>query len=409
MPSKARTPSRVSRLFAAIAVAIVATCAIVEMLAASPGNLSASHVLGQLGFPNSTANLVDGAGVSLPRAIAIDTVATPNHVFVADYDNSRVLGWYNVAAFSASAPPPADIVIGQPDFNSHACNGTTHAPDAATLCNPASAAVDASHNLYVSDSFNNRVLVFDNPFAGFVPAGSNQTSGFEAAAVFGQGGSMSSNIENLGGLSADSLWDPQGVGVDAQGNLFVADVLNNRVLEYFDPIPMSGAPPSGPGSAGDSTADVVIGQTSFDAGVCNQGGLATTSTLCLDPGDFHGIGVALDNLDNLFVADFGNTRALEFNGPFGIDQNNSISANLVFSGNGLGNPMGVAVDSNGNFFLSSSGTSQIFIYESAVSLQNVTPQMKIGPGAFNPNAASLQLNEGLAVDSLNRLYAADTV
>ncbi len=408
MLSKARARFRLSRMLAAIAVAIVATGAIVEILAASPGELVAAHVLGQLGFTSKAANLVDGAGVAYPRAIAIDTVATPNHAYVADYDNSRVLGWYDVGEFSASAPPPADIVIGQPDFNSYACNGTADAPDAATLCNPAGVAVDSSHNLYVGDSLNNRVLVFDDPFAGFVPGSSNQTAGFVAATVFGQGGSMSSISANLDGISADSLWDPQGVGVDAQGNLFVADVLNNRVLEYFDPIPLSGAPPSGPGLAGDTTADVVIGQTSFAAGVCNQGGLATTSTLCLDPNDFHGLGIALDNNDDLFVADFGNTRALEFNGPFGIDQNNSISANLVFSGNGLANPSGVAVDSNGNFFVSSSATNQIFIYESAVALQNVTPNLMIGPGAFNPNGASLQLNEGLAVDSLNRLYAADT-
>jgi hypothetical protein len=38
------------------------------------------------------------------------------------------------------------------------------------------------------------------------------------------------------GLSASSLFAPSGVAVDSNNNVYVADSLNNRVLEYDDPL-----------------------------------------------------------------------------------------------------------------------------------------------------------------------------
>ena len=57
--------------------------------------------------------------------------------------------------------------------------------------------------------------------------------------VFGQGGSFTSNTSNDGGLGASSLYYPSGVVVNATGNLYVADYLNNRVLEYNTPLTSS--------------------------------------------------------------------------------------------------------------------------------------------------------------------------
>ena len=70
-----------------------------------------------------------------------------------------MLGWRNATSFSNGAP--ADMVIGQPDFNSSGCAS----PSATRFCNPMGVAVDASGNLYISDNSYSRVLEFTSPFA----------------------------------------------------------------------------------------------------------------------------------------------------------------------------------------------------------------------------------------------------
>ena len=79
--------------------------------------------------------------------------------------------------------------------------------------------MDSGGNLYVTDYLNNRVL--------FYPFGSTT-----ATRVYGQGGSFTSNAANNGGVSANSLTQPRAVALDCSGNVYVADIVNNRVLEY---------------------------------------------------------------------------------------------------------------------------------------------------------------------------------
>ena len=380
---------------AAIAVALwIATMG--GVLRAGVGALIADRVLGQIDFIKTAVNFVDPIGMDAPAGVAIDKSA--GHVLVADTQNNRVLGWKSIAAFVSGGA--ADLVIGQPDFNSSGCNQNAPAPEAASLCQPIGVAVDVFHNVYVSDTLNNRVLVFEDPFAAL--SSINQTNDFAAFAVFGQGGSF---VTNAGGLSANSLNGPQGVAVDASNNLFVADVGNNRALVFFSPIPMTEV--SGPpGNFGDATADVAIGQPNLVSGACNQGGGATLTTLCTAP--FFGVGVAVDGGDNLYVADTKNDRALEYNGPFGYGQTNNSTADLVFEGNNLAQPSGVAVDSNGNFYVSSEPHNQVYEYTQPVALDTADLlNLMIGPGAQNPNAGSLQFPMGLAIDAVNNLYVAD--
>jgi hypothetical protein len=284
------------------------------VLRAGVGALSADRVLGQIDFIKSAVNFVDPIGMDAPAGVAIDQSA--RHVLVADTQNNRVLGWKSIATFVSGGA--ADLVIGQPDFNSSGCNRNAPAPDATRLCQPIGVAVDVSHNVYVGDTRNNRVLVFEDPFAAL--SSTNQTNDFAAFAVFGQAGSF---ITNAAGLSANSFSSPQGMAVDASNNLFVADVSNNRALVFFSPIPMTKV--SGPpGNFGDATADVAIGQPNLVSGACNQGGGASLTTLCMAP--FFGVGIAVDGGGNLYVADTKNDRALEYNGPFGYGQTNNSTA-----------------------------------------------------------------------------------
>src|SRR6185369_6396730 len=87
---------------------------------------------------------------------------------------------------------------------------------------------------------------------------------------------------------------PHAVAVDALGRLYVADMGDNRVLEYDTPL-VSGALPNR-----------VFGQNgSFTSTLCNTG----VKGLCLP------MGVAVDDGGDLFVVDSGNSRVLEYEAP----------------------------------------------------------------------------------------------
>jgi DNA-binding beta-propeller fold protein YncE len=220
-------------LLLALIVVQLVVIAMRGILRAGVGAVSADRVLGQIDFIKNAANFVDAIGMDAPADVAIDKLN--GHVIVADSQNNRVLGWKSAAAFAAGGA--ADLVIGQRDFNSSGCNQNESGSNTTTLCRPIGVGFDGSHRVYVGDAQNNRVLTYDDPFA--VLMGSDQSSDFAASAVFGQAGSFVTNGANTGGLSADSLDSPQGVAIDHNGDLYVADVNNNRALVYFSPFPMT--------------------------------------------------------------------------------------------------------------------------------------------------------------------------
>jgi sugar lactone lactonase YvrE len=302
---------------------------------------------------------VDAKGLSSPDAVAIDASATPNRVYVADENNNRVLGWTDADSFTNGAPADlvigqpdfissncnatgagslckpngvavdgagnlyvadgtnsrvleynaplstgaaANMVFGQGgSFTSNACNfdggdilPALRSPSANDLCSPSGVAVDGAGNLYVADGSNNhRVLEYNTPLnAGSGEIGAGDTT---ADTVFGQGGNFTSRKCNDGGISASSLCVPTGVAVDASGNVYVADSVNDRVLEYNTPLST--------GTIGDRVFGTCASFTSF---ACT--GISANSLS--DPK-----GVAVDESGNLYVADFGNSRVLKYDQP----------------------------------------------------------------------------------------------
>src|ERR1700691_6012140 len=104
----------------------------------------------------------------------------------------------------------AQYVLGQTDFLHSNANYIT----AATMNSPYGVAVDKSstpHHLYVADTTNNRVLGWNNA-ASF---SDDQPADLVVGAA---------DFQSTGGFNS-----PEGVGVDPQGNLYVADTNNNRV------------------------------------------------------------------------------------------------------------------------------------------------------------------------------------
>ena len=162
--------------------------------------------------------------------------------------------------------------------------------------------------------------------------------------VLGQGGSFATQGCTTE-VSATSLCTPDGIAVDSNGNVYVAELNNNRVLEYDNPL----------GSCGtcDMIADRVFGQGgSFTSNACNLGGISASS-LC------QAADVAVDSSDNVFVVDFGNNRVLEYLEPhrYGYDRRPRLRSGRQLhhrhihdepTANTLTNPISVAVDSSGS-------------------------------------------------------------
>ena len=159
-----------------------------------------------------------------------------------------------------------------------------------------------------------------------------------------------------------------------------------------------------------SPANLIFGQIATNGSACNQGASATASTLCFEVGGtpLGSVGVAVEMAGDLFIADSGNDRALEYTGPFGPRESNSTSAHLVFTGTaGLNDPSGIAVDGAGDLYVAWNIGNEILVYEEAVALQTTSSNWNIGPGEGNPSSSSLLHPGGLAIDVGGNLYAAD--
>jgi hypothetical protein len=233
--------------------AIMALVAVALALTGS-GDTLPDLVLGQPDFVHKLQNLVDSKGLWGPSAVAIDS---EGHVYVADTQNDRVLGWISTTALRNGAP--ASLLAGQSSFFDSGGVGGLQPTAADTLRSPSGVATDSQGNLYVVDRGDSRVLAFANPFA--------QCSGTpciigKAQAVFGQADFVSNKPNQGAGPTAQSLYAPVGAAVDTSDNLFVADQYNNRVLEYRQPL-TSANHCNNMFPCADVSADTVYGQADF--------------------------------------------------------------------------------------------------------------------------------------------------
>ncbi len=284
-------------------------------------------------------------------------------------------------------PITAGVVYGQGgSFTGNAANNG--GVSANTLADPAGGILDSNGNLYVGDTGSNRVL--------FYPAGSTT-----ATRVYGQGGSFTTVGNNQGGISANSLNNPYGLAVDSSGNLYVADLLNSRVLFY---------------PAGSTTATRVYGQSgSFTDSAANNGGISANSLN-------QPYGVALDSSGNLYIADSSNNRVLFY--PAGsttatrvYGQGGSFTTSTANNGgvsaNGLNNPLGLTLDSSGDLYVADELNNRVLFYPAG----STTATRVYGQGgSLTTNAAneggisanSLNQPYGTSLDSSGNLYIGDT-
>lgn len=289
-------------------------------------------------------------------------------------------------AYSFSTGQGASIVLGQTGFLS-----STAATTASGLHGPYGMAFDSSGNFWVGDYWNNRVVEY--------PKGSGFTTGESASLVIGQSGFGS------GGSATTATGEngPIGVAFDSSGNMWVGEINNNRVVMY----------PKGSGFTTGEAATVVIGQTGFTSLVS-----ATTATGLYGPES-----IAIDPAGNLWVADFGNNRVLEY--LHGAGFTTGQAASLVLgqadftsgmshtTATGMSGPAGIAFDSSGNVWISDLYNNRVLEYLKGSGFTNgESASLVLGQSDFTSSgsattATALSEPIGLAFDSSGNLWVGD--
>jgi uncharacterized protein (TIGR03437 family) len=226
------------------------------------------------------------------------------------------------------------------------------------LAAPESVVVDTSSNpspLYIADTGNNRILGFRNA-ASF-------TNGQFADIVIGQPDLFTTFQQGpaSGSARTTGVAIPEGMTVDASGNLYVIDAGNNRILRFPKPFAQTAT----------VFPDLVIGQPDFTTGASNQGGLSASSLSFVVSNSALTAALAFDASGNLWVTDAGNNRILRFNvSVLGAQSKSGPAADIVlgqvnFTTNTEGTtsppsltslssifePAGIAFDPSGRMFV----------------------------------------------------------
>ena len=329
------------------------------------GDLWADVVLGKPDFSQSGPDEVVPFKLFNPGGVIVDRSTSPGRMYVWDSGNSRVLGVDLETCYEGPQPCSAEMVIGQPSGYDHsACNHDSgvqsfpnRAPAAAdTLCGipDTSLSPDESHtfvtmavgptgDLFVPDSFNNRVLRYTDPFGTDAVAdqvwGQRDFSGI----VCNEGDSRPSpsSLCFHSGTNSYVLNEyGNGVELDSEGSLWVVDGGNNRVLRF--PVDVD---------TGDiaSAADLVLGQRDlWSDGVGNSlSQLHVPSAVRIGP------------TGRLLVADSFNDRILVFEPPF----ESGMQANGTF-GSELRRPTGLEVDpTDRGLWVNDSGNGMIELWD----------------------------------------------
>jgi uncharacterized protein (TIGR03437 family) len=254
-----------------------------------------------------------------------------------------------ISATFAQSAYQISTVAGSDSVGDNGPAGLASFVDAEGVCS------DAAGNIYVADAANNRVRKID-------PSGTITT-------VVGNG---------IGGFAGDGgpatqaqLRQPYGIAVDPAGNLYIADLGNNRIRKV-------------------------------------SGGVITT---------FAGVAptlnaprnVALDAAGNVYIAEFGGNRILRVDtqgvttvvagiGVAGFD-----SENAPATATRINAPAGMFIDASGTLYFADSGNSRVRKVAAGV-LSTVLG----GASDATSNPAGLYLPTAVVLDAAGDLWVADS-
>ncbi len=244
------------------------------------------------------------AELNNPAGIAVDT---KGNLYIADASNN-VVRMVN----------PAGVISTFAGTGAAGFSGDGTAATSAKLSNPNSVAVDGSGNVYISDAGNDRIRMVSS--TGKI----NTVAGNGTFAYGGDGVAATSTSINY----------PYSVAVDAKGNFYIADYVNNRVrIVSSTGIINTIAGNGSPGYTGDDSA-ATLAEINYPIAV----------SVDQDSGKVY----ITDGADNVI-------RYIDINGKIHTCAGNK---NAGYTGNGgpatsaeMNYPYGTAVDVFGNLYI----------------------------------------------------------
>lgn len=291
----------------------------------------------------------------------------------------------------------------------------------ASFSSPQGVVVDASGNVYVADTNNNKIRKISSSGVVTTFAGSGLTG----------------STDGIG--TAASFNRPMGLAIDASGNLFVADGTNCKIRK----ITSSGVVTTLAGSGSVGSADGTGTAASFylPTGVAvdasgnvyvadmynhkirkiTAAGVVTTLAGIGSSGDVDGAGtvakftmptgVAVDASGNIYVADSGTYKIRKIT-PAGVvstfaGTGSPGSADGTGTAASFNYPFGVVLDGSGNLYISDQYNHKVRKITSAGVVTTLAGTGSAGSVDGTGATASFNLNAGIAIDSNSALYLAD--
>jgi sugar lactone lactonase YvrE len=380
---KLMTPAVISRHLRALALGIGALAALSLSASASAG--PAPSRPGSIATVAGNGSQGDGGDGGLARSAQL------NNPFGVAVDGAHNLYISNQGVFcvirKVDAAGNITTVAGDPtQLGSYGGDGGP--ATAAQLNNPSGVATDKAGNLYIADTDNNLIRKVDvNGIITSVAGNGVPDPGLTGTGNSGYGG-------DGGPATAATMNHPTGVAVDGAGNIYIADNYNNVIREVSH-----------------ATGKISTVAGNGVQGFSGDGGRATSASLWSPDS------VAVSSTGNLYIADTGNARVRKVSaGRISTVAGNGGSVWLG-GGNGgparsavLPSPVGVALDSAGNLYISDSSTARVLKVNSTGTISTVAGN---GNGGYSGNggpAARAQLNtpEDVTLDSAGNLYIADS-
>ena len=345
-----------------------------------PGNL-----LSVAGDGIYKGSVLDGspataASLYLPTSVTLDGAG---NIYIADSLHNRV------RKVTASTGLISTIAgNGNPTYT-----GDNGPAASATLNAPSGVALDGAGNLYIADSGNNVVRKIAASTGIIATVAGNGTLG---------------SAGNGNAATAAELDQPQGVSVDVNGNLYIADT-SNHLVRRVDAVSGIISTIAGNGTTNPATGD---GSYSGDNGPAIQAGLNFPYA------------VAFNGAGNMYIPDSKNDVVRKVAAVNGVVAASSTITTFAgtgapgFSGDGgaataatLWSPEGAVADPAGNLYIADTQNASIRKVSSATGVISTVEQTGVGEdlngGVFNK--VYLYGPIGLFLDGGGNLYVADSL
>lgn len=255
-------------------------------------------------------------------------------------------------------------------------SGDGGAASSCELYGPTDIKLDGSGNIYIADDMNDCIRKVNtsgiiSTFAGM--GGNGGFSGDGGPAIFAQ------------------LYSPLAIALDVSGNMYITDSFNYRIRK----INTSG------------TISTIVGKGL--GGYSGDGGPATSAEIYIP------YGVTVDGSANIYISDYNNfrIRIVNSSGIISTLTGNGIQA---FSGDGgpaasakIAGAAGIITDASGDTYFSDMGDNRVRKINSSGIISTIAGSSNLAPiGNGGPaTAASLSTPIGIMINRTGNIYVAD--